>query len=94
VEALCLSVRNFFLSGFLEIDYFRKRKQLLDLDKSPSVHITYHHLTRESKKRLQEAVRQWAEWHGRHYITVGSSLDRERDREKPSFQDIEHACYL
>jgi hypothetical protein len=49
---------------------------------------------RESKKRLQEAVRQWAEWHGRHYVTVGSSLDRERDREKPSFQDIEHACYL
>jgi hypothetical protein len=37
---------------------------------------------RESKKRLQEAVRQWAEWHGRHYVTVGSSLDRERDRER------------
>jgi hypothetical protein len=67
-----LSVRNFFLSGFLEKDYFRKRKQLLDLDKNPSVHITYHHLTRESKKRLQEAVRQWAEWHGRHYVTDSS----------------------
>jgi len=45
-EGTLLSVRNFFLSGFLEKDYFRKRKQLLDLEKSPSVHITYHHLTR------------------------------------------------
>ncbi|KAJ7554719.1 hypothetical protein O6H91_05G006400 [Diphasiastrum complanatum] len=41
-----------------------KRRRSLYLDSGPSVHVTYKCLTRESRKKLQEVLRGWAEWQG------------------------------
>ncbi|KAL3689950.1 hypothetical protein R1sor_016259 [Riccia sorocarpa] len=46
-----------------------KRKRVPDLGYNPAVQVSYEGLTRESKKKLQEALHQWAQWHTRRYPT-------------------------
>ncbi|KAL2632042.1 hypothetical protein R1flu_016728 [Riccia fluitans] len=51
-----------------------KRKRLPDLGYNPAVQVSYEGLTRESKKKLQEALHQWAQWHTRRYPSGTGAL--------------------
>ncbi|KAG7658712.1 PSP proline-rich [Arabidopsis suecica] len=39
-----------------------KRARTISLEQQPSVHVTYKHLTRDSKQKLESLLQQWSEW--------------------------------
>ncbi|KAJ0457568.1 putative transcription factor interactor and regulator CCHC(Zn) family [Helianthus annuus] len=43
-----------------------KRPRITVDEKQTSVHIVYNSITRESKRKLEELLQQWSEWHARH----------------------------
>ncbi|XP_025014350.1 uncharacterized protein LOC8277324 isoform X1 [Ricinus communis] len=40
-----------------------KRARIAYNEQQPSVHVTYNSLTRASKRKLEELLQQWSEWH-------------------------------
>ncbi|CBI16864.3 unnamed protein product, partial [Vitis vinifera] len=49
-----------------------KRARLTIDEQQPSVHVIYNSLTRDSKRKLEELLQQWSEWHAKY---VSSSHD-------------------
>lgn len=49
-----------------------KRPRTASEEQNPSVHVTYNSLTRNSKRKLEELLQQWSEWHA---IQVSSSQE-------------------
>ncbi|XP_057967199.1 uncharacterized protein LOC131157228 [Malania oleifera] len=43
-----------------------KRARTTFDEQNPSVHIIYNSLTRNSKRKLEELLQQWSEWHAKH----------------------------
>lgn len=43
-----------------------KRARTTYDEQKPSVHVIYDSLTRESKRKLEELLQQWSDWHARH----------------------------
>ncbi|XP_022012798.1 uncharacterized protein LOC110912416 isoform X2 [Helianthus annuus] len=43
-----------------------KRPRITVDEKQASVHIVYNSITRESKRKLEELLQQWSEWHAQH----------------------------
>ncbi|KAK6646220.1 hypothetical protein PHAVU_L003037 [Phaseolus vulgaris] len=52
-----------------------KRARINVDEHQPSVHFTYTSLTRASRQKLQELLRQWSEWHAKH--AMSSNVDSE-----------------
>ncbi|KAL6139975.1 hypothetical protein ACLB2K_058276 [Fragaria x ananassa] len=52
-----------------------KRARTTVDEQQASVRVTYSHLTRASKHKLEELLQQWSEWHAKH---VSSSQDTPR----------------
>ncbi|XP_031117215.1 zinc finger CCHC domain-containing protein 8-like [Ipomoea triloba] len=42
-------------------------------EEQPSVHVIYNALTRESKQKLEELLRQWSQWHAEHCSSLNDS---------------------
>ncbi|XP_037491782.1 uncharacterized protein LOC105638692 isoform X2 [Jatropha curcas] len=51
-----------------------KRARITYEGQQPSVHVTYNSLTRSSKRKLEEVLQQWSEWHAQH-----GSMSQELD---------------
>ncbi|KAI7743621.1 hypothetical protein M8C21_007835, partial [Ambrosia artemisiifolia] len=60
--------RNGSPSGNPEIDAVsgNKRPRITVDEQQASVHIIYNSITRESKRKLEELLQKWSEWHARH----------------------------
>ncbi|KAI3500588.1 hypothetical protein L1887_36412 [Cichorium endivia] len=48
-----------------EIDASKRPRITVD-EQQASVHVIYNSLTRESKRKLEELLQKWSEWHNRH----------------------------
>lgn len=46
--------------------FSRKRKWSAPVEITPSVRVEYHHLSKASRKKLQELLRDWSLWQGYH----------------------------
>ncbi|KAL4581892.1 hypothetical protein LXL04_006426 [Taraxacum kok-saghyz] len=44
-----------------------KRPRITVDEQQASVHVIYNSLTRESKRKLEELLQKWSEWHNRHH---------------------------
>jgi hypothetical protein len=49
-----------------DTDSSRKRKRSSSEERTPSVRIEYSNLPRESRRKLQEVLREWSLWQGYH----------------------------
>ncbi|XP_010528466.1 PREDICTED: uncharacterized protein LOC104805556 [Tarenaya hassleriana] len=43
-----------------------KRRRTVSGEEQPTVHVTYNHLTRASKQKLESLLQQWSEWEAEH----------------------------
>ncbi|KAJ6766429.1 ZINC FINGER CCHC DOMAIN-CONTAINING PROTEIN 8 [Salix purpurea] len=59
-----------------------KRKRITYDEEQPSVHVMYNSLTRASKKKLEELLQQWSEWHAQQ-----NSLSHDFDEMLQSGED-------
>ncbi|KAK2998616.1 hypothetical protein RJ639_024617, partial [Escallonia herrerae] len=66
---------NFMLSMIQHSSaIFAVKKPRMTVDEQqPSVHVVYNSLTRGSKRKLEELLQQWSEWHARHHSSSHDS---------------------
>lgn len=50
-----------------------KRPRITVDEQQASVHVIYNSLTRESKRKLEELLHKWSEWHARHLSSARDS---------------------
>ncbi|KAJ4960679.1 hypothetical protein NE237_020589 [Protea cynaroides] len=65
-----------------------KRARLTYDDQQPSVHVIYKSLTRDSKRKLEELLQQWSEWHAQHYSSPNEMNDALESGEETYFPAI------
>uniref|UniRef100_A0A1J3GEE3 Zinc finger CCHC domain-containing protein 8 n=1 Tax=Noccaea caerulescens TaxID=107243 RepID=A0A1J3GEE3_NOCCA len=56
-----------------------KRARTISYEQQPSVHVTYKHLTRASKQKLESLLQQWSEWESEQKAL---SKDQDQDQEQ------------
>ncbi|CAA7014918.1 unnamed protein product [Microthlaspi erraticum] len=56
-----------------------KRARTISQEQQPSVHVTYKHLTRASKQKMESLLQQWAEWEAEQNAL---SQDQDQDQEQ------------
>ncbi|KAK2366186.1 Proline-rich spliceosome-associated (PSP) family protein / zinc knuckle (CCHC-type) family protein [Trifolium repens] len=73
-EKVSLSLKDESPNGSVEIGRrgVKRARITVDDDHQPSVHFIYKSLTRASKKKLEELLQQWSQWHAKN---VSSSND-------------------
>ncbi|KAL3526683.1 hypothetical protein ACH5RR_011339 [Cinchona calisaya] len=52
-----------------------KRPRVTVDEQQPSVRVTYESLTRDSKRKLEELLQQWSQWHARHCSSAKESSE-------------------
>ncbi|XP_074591959.1 uncharacterized protein LOC141847773 [Curcuma longa] len=52
-----------------------KRARTSDYEKQPSVHVIFHSLTRESKRKLMELMQQWSQWQADNQLSSSRPED-------------------
>lgn len=57
--------------------FSRKRKWSAPVEITPSVRVEYHHLSKASRKKLQELLRDWSLWQGYHSRHSSSQSGKE-----------------
>ncbi|CAK7335081.1 unnamed protein product [Dovyalis caffra] len=83
VEDCFLDTQNSGLVPQDKMDGSRvKRKRTTYDEQQPSVHVKYNSLTRASKQKLEELLRQWSEWHSQQ-----SSSSHDSDEMRQSGED-------
>ncbi|XP_043715884.1 zinc finger CCHC domain-containing protein 8-like [Telopea speciosissima] len=65
-----------------------KRARLTCDDQQPSVHVMYKSLTRDSKRKLEELLQKWSEWHAQHYSSSNDMNDALESGEETYFPAI------
>ncbi|XP_042500641.1 uncharacterized protein LOC122078633 [Macadamia integrifolia] len=65
-----------------------KRARLTCDDQQPSVHVIYKSLARDSKRKLEELLLQWSEWHAQHYSSSNDMNDASESGEETYFPAI------
>lgn len=62
-----------------------KRPRITVDEPQASVHVKYNSLTRDSKRKLEELLQKWSEWHSRHYSASHDSKDELESGERTYF---------
>jgi len=62
-----------------------KRARINVDEHQPSVHFTYTSLTRASRQKLQELLRQWSEWHAKHAMSSNDNSEIMESGEETFF---------
>ncbi|CAA7055562.1 unnamed protein product [Microthlaspi erraticum] len=63
-EKVCIQKETLIHSTTLDVSSKSgvKRPRTMSDEQQPTVHVTYKHLTRASKKKLESLLQQWSEW--------------------------------
>ncbi|KAK9105553.1 hypothetical protein Scep_022397 [Stephania cephalantha] len=62
-----------------------KRARVAHVDQEPSVHVKYNSLTRASKKKLEEVLQQWSEWHAQQKTSTNDTNETLESGEQTCF---------
>ncbi|KAJ0255096.1 Uncharacterized protein HA466_0099030 [Hirschfeldia incana] len=77
-EKLCIQKETLFHSATLDVSSSSgiTRPQTVSDQQQPTVHVTFNHLTRASKQKLESLLQQWSEWEAEY-------TSQAQDQEQP-----------